>query len=92
MMEGLFLSTIRVFLILAGIVAGLLVLRRYIGQGKFGLKPRDSGYGLKKADTLHLGYKKFVSVVEVKDYVLVLGVGEKEMVLLSQWKKEGTPS
>jgi flagellar biogenesis protein FliO len=39
-------------------------------------------------DTIHLGYKKFISVVEVKDYVLVLGVGEKEMSLLTKWKKE----
>jgi flagellar biogenesis protein FliO len=41
-------------------------------------------------DTIHLGYKKFISVVEVKDYVLVLGVGEKEMSLLTKWKKEDT--
>jgi flagellar biogenesis protein FliO len=39
-------------------------------------------------DTIHLGYKKFISVVEVKDHVLVLGVGEKEMSLLTKWKKE----
>jgi flagellar biogenesis protein FliO len=91
-MDGMFLSTIRVFLILAGIIAGLLILRRYVGQGKLGLKPKDSGYGLKKTDTIHLGYKKFVSLVEVKDYVLVIGVGEKEMTLLTKWKKGETIS
>jgi len=34
------------------------------------------------------GTKKFVSVLEIKDYVLVIGVGEKEMSLLTRWKKE----
>ena len=37
---------------------------------------------------MHLGNRKFVSVVEVKEHVLVIGVGDKEMALLTQWKKE----
>jgi flagellar biogenesis protein FliO len=82
-------NILRVILVLIGIVAGMVFLYRLASKYKFDLmKPKGTGYGLKKMDTLHLGYKKFISVVEVKDYVLVLGVGEKEMSLLTKWKKE----
>ena len=82
-------NILRVILVLIGIVAGMVFLYRLASKYKFDLmKPKGAGYGLKKMDTLHLGYKKFISVVEVKDYVLVLGVGEKEMSLLTKWKKE----
>lgn len=86
-MEAYF-NIMRVILVLIGIVAGLVFLYRLAGKYKFNLKPKGSEYGLRKMDTIHLGYKKFISVVEVKDYVLVLGVGEKEMSLLTKWKKE----
>ena len=82
-------NILRVILVLIGIVAGMVFLYRLASKYKFDLmKPKGTGYGLKKMDTLHLGYKKFISIVEVKDYVLVLGVGEKEMSLLTKWKKE----
>jgi flagellar biogenesis protein FliO len=51
--------------------------------------PPGKSFGLQKGETLHLGYKKFVSVLEVQDHVLVIGVGEKEISLLASWKKEG---
>jgi len=88
-MEASF-NIMRVILVLIGIVAGLVFLYRLAGKYKLNLKPKGTAYGLKKMDTIHLGYKKFISVVEVKDYVLVLGVGEKEMSLLTKWKKEDT--
>jgi flagellar biogenesis protein FliO len=82
-------NILRVILVLIGIVAGMVFLYRLASKYKFDLiKPKGTGYGLKKVDTLHLGYKKFISVVEVKDHVLVLGIGEKEMSLLTKWKKE----
>lgn len=87
-MESSF-NILRVILVLIGIVAGMVFLYRLAGKYKFNLKPKGSAeYGLRKADTIHLGYKKFISVVEVKNYVLVLGVGDKEMCLLTKWKKE----
>jgi hypothetical protein len=43
-------------------------------------------------ETVHLGYKKFVSVLEIRDRVLVIGVGEKEMSLLTEWRNEETAS
>lgn len=82
-------NVMRVILVLIGIVAGMVFLYRLADKYKFNLKPKGTiEYGLKKLDTIHLGYKKFISVVEVKNYVLVLGVGEKEMSLLAKWKKE----
>jgi len=82
-------NILRVILVLIGIVAGMVFLYRLAAKYKFNLiGPKGSGCGLKKTDTIHLGYKKFVSVVEVKNYILVLGVGEKEMSLLAKWKKE----
>jgi flagellar biogenesis protein FliO len=87
MME-IYFNIMRVILVLAGIVAGMILLYRYAEKYKLGLKSKDATYGLRKMDTIHLGYKKFISVVEVKDYVLVLGIGEKEMSLLTKWKKE----
>jgi len=86
-MEGYF-DIIRVILVLIGIVAAMIFLYRYGSKYKLHLKPRANDYGLKKMATVPLGYKKFVSVLEIKDYVLVLGVGEKEMSLLAKWKKE----
>jgi flagellar biogenesis protein FliO len=82
-------NILRVILVLIGIVAAMVFLYRIASKYKFDLmKPKGTEYGLKKVDTLHLGYKKFISVVEVKDHVLVLGIGEKEMSLLTTWKKE----
>lgn len=87
-MEASF-NILRVILVLIGIVAAMVFLYRIASKYKFDLiKPKGTEYGLKKVDTLHLGYKKFISVVEVKDHVLVLGIGEKEMSLLTTWKKE----
>jgi flagellar biogenesis protein FliO len=85
-MENIYLSTIKMLLVLAAIVAGIIVLYRY--SEKMRLKPPGRSFGLQKGETIHLGYKKFVSVLEVKDHVLVIGVGEKEMSLLASWKKE----
>lgn len=87
-MENSF-NIMRVILVLIGIIAGMVFLYRLADKYKFNFKPKGTTeYSLKKMDTIHLGYKKFISVIEVKDYVLVLGVGEKEMSLLTKWKKE----
>lgn len=87
-MENSF-NIMRVILVLIGIIAGMVFLYRLADKYKFNFKPKaTTEYSLKKMDTIHLGYKKFISVVEVKNYVLVLGVGEKEMSLLTKWKKE----
>ena len=87
-MMDVYLGIIKVFFILLGIIAVLILLYRYADRLKLNMKTKDTAYGLKKVDTIRLGYKKFVSVLEVKDYVLVIGVGEKEMSLLTRWKKE----
>jgi flagellar biogenesis protein FliO len=90
-MEDMFLSTLRVVLVLIGVVAAMFVLRKYLGRYQSGLKSQSAKYGLRKVDTIHLGYKKFLSIVEVRNQVLVIGVGDKEMTLLARWEKEEQP-
>jgi flagellar biogenesis protein FliO len=91
-MMDAYVYIVKVLFALLGIVAGMVLLYRYSERLKVRMKPRGMDYGLRKLDTIHLGYKKFVTVLEVKDHILVVGAGEKEMVLLTQWKKEeGAP-
>jgi flagellar biogenesis protein FliO len=87
-MGNVYVELIRVILVLTAIIAGIFVLYRYKDKIKLNLRPRETPYGLKKVDMIHLGYKKFVSVVEVKGHVLVIGIGEKDLSLLAQWTKE----
>jgi flagellar biogenesis protein FliO len=88
-MENIYVQMIRVILVLAAVVATMFFLYKYAGKFKFNvMKQKETAYSLKKIDTIHLGYKKFVSVVEVKNHVLVIGVGEKDLSLLAQWTKE----
>ncbi len=85
-----YLGIVKVILIMAGMIAGIYVLSRYAGKLNLKFKPKGAhGYGLRKVDTVYLGYKKFISVVEVKDHVLVIGAGEKEISLLARWRKKG---
>lgn len=86
-MENIYFSTLKMLLALMAIVSGIILLYRY--SGKFKLKLKGSGHGLHKVETIHLGYRKFISVVEVRDRVLVIGVGDKEMSLLADLTKEG---
>jgi flagellar biogenesis protein FliO len=83
----IYINVIKVVFILLGIVSGMVLLYRYAGKFRFNLKPVKSQYNLKKQDSIYLGYKKYVSVVEVNDYVMVIGVGEKDLTLLAKWKK-----
>ena len=91
-MENIYLSAIKMLLVLAAMVFGGLALYRFMGKsGKWRLNQGSGnrGYGLHKVETIHLGYRKFVSVLEVRNRVLVIGVGEKELALLAQWREEG---
>jgi len=82
-----YIAVIKVVFILLGIVSGIALLYRYAGKFKLNLRPGKSEYNLKKQDSIYLGYKKYVSVVEVNEHVLVIGVGEKDLTLLAKWKK-----
>ena len=89
-MIDIYMGIIKVFLIMLGIIAGIVLLSRYAGKFKIPFRSEDQNYGLKKVGSLYLGYKKFVSVIEVKNHVLVIGGGDKELSLLAKWKKEDT--
>ena len=87
-MENIYFSAVKMLLALAAMVFGAIVFYRYMGKWRLNLGPKGAGYGLQKVETVNLGYRKFVSVIEIKNRVLVIGVGEKEMALLTEWKKE----
>ena len=85
-MENIYFSAVKMLLVVAAMVCGIILFYRY--SGKLRLKLPIKSSGLQKVETIHLGYRKFVSVMEIKDHVLVVGVGEKEMSLLASWRKE----
>jgi flagellar biogenesis protein FliO len=91
-MIDVYTGIIKVVFVMLGILAGIVLLARYSGKLKIPFRTEEQNYGLKKVGSLYLGYKKFVSVIEVKDHVLVVGVGDKELSLLAEWKKEETQS
>lgn len=82
-----YLDIVKVIFILLFIVTGMILLYRYSEKLRFNLKKGKSPYRLKRVDTIYLGQKKTISIVEVEDYVLVLGVGEKDIRPLLRWKK-----
>jgi len=87
-MIDIYTSIIKMIFIMLGIVAGIVLLARYSGKLKLPFRADEQNYGMKKVGSLYLGYRKFVSVVEIKDHVLVIGGGDKELSLLAKWKKE----
>ena len=93
-MESIYFSALKMFFALAAMVFAALVCYRYMGKWReklnLNLKPRGRRYGLQKTETIHLGYRKFVSVVEVHNRVLVIGVGDKEIALLAEWQNAET--
>jgi len=86
-MESIYGQIVRVILVLIAIIAAMFALRRYGTKYNFNLNLRQktTRYGLKKLDTIHMGNRKFITVVEVKNRVLVVGIGEKDITLLTQW-------
>ncbi len=86
MMENIYFSVIKMLLVVIGLACAIVLFYRYGGKLKLRALPRN--YGLQKVETIHLGYRKFVSVLEIKDRVLVIGVGDKEVSLLTEWRNE----
>lgn len=87
-MIDIYMGIVKIIFIMLGIIAGIVLLARYAGKFKLPFRADEQNYGMKKVGSLYLGYKKFVSVVEIKDHVLVIGGGDKELSLLAKWKKE----
>jgi flagellar biogenesis protein FliO len=88
-MEEIYVNLIKVILLLLGMLGVMALLYRFLGKKK-GFLPfaglKTGGY-VKKLETVHMGNRKFLSVVEVKDHILVIGVGQENMFLLAQWPK-----
>ena len=83
----IYVGIIKMVLLMLGMIAGIILFARYAKKFKFP-GSQTTGYDIKKAGSVYLGYKKFVAVVEVQGHVLVVGAGEKEMTLLATWKKD----
>ncbi len=88
MMEGLYSEFIRVILVLLGLLGCLGVLYKLMGKYKGNWAPKGAGYAVKRVETIPLGYKKFISVLEVRDQILVVGVGQDTISLLAQLRKQ----
>jgi flagellar biogenesis protein FliO len=87
-MDSMLLGTIRMLLVAVGLACAIGLVYRYRDRLQLKLRPTPRAFGMQKVETLHLGYRKFVTVVEIQDRVLVVGIGDKEITLLSQWRKE----
>jgi flagellar biogenesis protein FliO len=88
-MEEIYVNLIKVILLLLGMLGVMAFLYRLLGKQK-GFLPfgglKTGGY-VKKLETVHMGNRKFLSVVEVKGRILVIGVGQENMSLLAEWPK-----
>jgi flagellar biogenesis protein FliO len=85
-MENMYFSVIKMLLVIVVFGCAILLFQRYGGKLKQRIASKNSAP--RKVETIHLGYKRFVSVIEIKDRVLVIGVGEKELCLLADWRNE----
>jgi flagellar biogenesis protein FliO len=88
MMQEMYGEFIKVILVLVGLLGCLGLLYKVMTKYKGNWNPKGTGYGLKRVETIPLGYKKFISVVEVRDQILVIGVGQDTISLLARLKKE----
>lgn len=91
-MESIYIALAKVIFVLLSMLGILAVLHRYAGRFRLNMKARTGDATIKKGETVHLGYRKFLSVVEVKDHVFLLAVGQEQVSLLHHWKKEGESS
>jgi flagellar biogenesis protein FliO len=91
MIVGMYGELIKVILVLAGLLGCLGILYKVMGKYKGNWNARSATYGLRRVETIPLGYKKFISVVEIRDQVLVIGVGQDTIALLARMRKEEVP-
>ena len=91
MIEGMYGELIKVILVLVGLLGCLGILYKVMEKYKGTWNSKGAPYGLRRVETIPLGYKKFISVVEIKDQILVIGVGQDTIALLARLKKEEVP-
>jgi flagellar biogenesis protein FliO len=97
-MDGFFVF-LRVAFALLGLVCLLILFLRKAGKTgdaflflkKLGMKSGTDTHFLKRIDTMSVGYKKYIVAVEAGSYVLVVGVGEKEITPLARIERNEVP-
>jgi flagellar biogenesis protein FliO len=91
MMESMYITVVKMLLVIIVFAAAAMLFYRYRDKlpniAAIGAAHKKT-HGLQKVETVHLGYKKFISVLEIKNRTLVVGIGEKEISLLAQWENE----
>jgi flagellar biogenesis protein FliO len=91
-MENIYIAFAKVILALLAMLGILAAIHRYAGRFKLNLRLQAGNAAIKKGETIHLGYRKFLSVVEVRERVFLLAVGQEQVSLLYHWKKEESDS
>jgi flagellar biogenesis protein FliO len=88
MMQEVYGNFIRMILVLVGLLGCLGLLYKILSKYKGNWASKGTSHGLRRVETIPLGYKKFISVLEIRDQILVIGVGQDTISLLAQMKKE----
>jgi flagellar biogenesis protein FliO len=87
-MENVYIALAKVIFVLLAMLGVLAVVHRYAGKVRLNLTSRPGASVIRKGDTVHLGYRKFLSVVDVKDRTFLLAIGQDQVSLLYHWEKE----
>lgn len=87
-MENLYIAFAKVIFVLLAMLGVLAVIHRYADRLKFNLRSRPGDAAIRRGETIHLGYRKFLSVVDVKDRTFLLAIGQDQVSLLYHWEKE----
>jgi flagellar protein FliO/FliZ len=90
-----FFEIIKVFLPLILIVGLLYMLLRFVKKSGFSINKRVSkiskNYNVQVVNTQMIMPKKFISIVKIKDKLLVLGVSENSINMLKEFDYELEP-
>lgn len=87
-MDEFYLLLLKVIIFLFGMTGLLVLMKRYGFRLKDGSKDGNYQREIRKLDSLPIGFRRYLLVLEVKDRIIVVGVSEKEMTPIAQWKKE----
>jgi len=83
------LYIVKLVMFFVAFFCGALLLYRYRGRVAHNFFAKNNSMGLKKRDTLYVGYKKYITLVEFEEYLFLVGVGEKDITILHSWKRDG---
>lgn len=86
-MDEFYLILIKVTLFILGMMGLLVLMKRYGLRIKENFEKRE-GREIRKVDSLPIGFRRHLILLEVMDRIIVIGVSEKEITPVALWKKE----